>query len=115
MYNPYSYMNPVTVPHVSSMEEARSYIIPNNSSILLLDSNQPYVYLKVTDQIGQSQVTKWKITEVKEPTTSDIETRISGLEEKLDTILKRIDNGKPNTAKNAKFGPSERKSAEPTN
>jgi len=101
MYSPYSYMNPVTVPHVSSLEEARSYVIPNNSSILLLDANQPFVYLKVTDQLGQSQVSKWKITEVKEPTASDIENRISGLEQKLDALLEKVNtNGKPNAAKN---------------
>lgn len=101
MYNPYSYMNPVTVPHVSSLEEARAYIIPNNSSILLLDSNQPFVYLKVTDQVGQSQVSKWKITEVKEPTASDIETRINGLESKLDALLEKVNlNAKPNAPKN---------------
>ena len=101
MYNPYSYMNPVTVPHVASLEEARAYIIPNNSSILLLDSNQPFVYLKVTDQVGQSQVSKWKITEVKEPTASDIETRISGLESKLDMLLEKVNtNAKSNAYKN---------------
>lgn len=107
MYNPYSNpynpYNPVSVtgnnsPYQSQRQEvtkvngregANAYPLSPNSSTLLLDINQPIVYLKQSDGAGYCTINAYTISPVKEECvnnitdTNDLEKRIKRLEDML--------------------------------
>lgn len=94
MYNPYTMQFPypqysqssIGIPHVKGMNEAQSYNLPSNSSILLLDETAPIVYLVKTDSACYKTVTPYTITEYKPKPIPDMESllnRIELLERKL--------------------------------
>ena len=63
---------------------ARAYQMAPNSSVLLLDENNPVIYLKQSDGAGYSTLTSYKISPCepeKQINTNDLEKRISRLEE----------------------------------
>lgn len=109
MYNNYSnflnnpYTNPYTlgsvsginspyqtqrqeIPKVNGMEGANAFPLPANSSILLLDINNPVVYLKQSDGGGFCSVTPYSITLMEQQNqntstdTTELERRITRLE-----------------------------------
>lgn len=45
-------------------EEAQAYLLPANSTILLLDRDEPKFYIKSTDAIGQSSIKTYKFEEI---------------------------------------------------
>ena len=69
---------------VNGYEGANAYQMAVNSSALLLDINNPVVYLKQTDGAGYASITAYKIEPLKETmqaTTNDLELRIKRLED----------------------------------
>lgn len=98
MYNAFSQTslyNPVTTGYgfgysqqkqeiikVNGRDSAAAYQLPPNSSALLLDSNNPIVYLKQTDGAGYGNVTAYRIEPIQaeQTATSDLENRLSRLE-----------------------------------
>ena len=106
-FNPYSaayqqnvnqyQAQPQQIIKVSGEPGARAYQMPANSSVLLLDEQQPVVWLKTTDGAGYPQLTPYKIEPFEPepvPDLKGIEARIKRLEDMLD--------GKSNTRKNEK-------------
>lgn len=60
--------------------------MPANSSILLLDEQNPIVWLKTTDGAGYPTITPYQITPYKpeeQPDYKSLETRIAKLEEMI--------------------------------
>lgn len=69
---------------VNGREGANAYQMPPNSSVLLLDVNQPVVYLKQTDGGGYANITAYRIEPLQETSqtkTNELEMRIKRLEE----------------------------------
>lgn len=106
-YNPYQptqYQNPYVygqqptiqryeITRVNGRNGADAFRMAPNSSILLMDENDPIVWLKVTDGAGYATVTPYSIAPYQPTPAVDVnslETRVSRLEEML--------NGKPDAA-----------------
>lgn len=105
-FNNYGYMPPYTPPsgagaqmplrcqviRVNSKNGADALKLAENSSILLLDENEPIVWLKTTDGAGYATVTPYAITPYQaapEVNVNDLEARIKRLE---DTINGKSDD-----------------------
>ena len=71
------------VPEVNGMNGANAYQIGVNSSVLLLDTNLPIVYLKQTDGGGYATVSAFDLVPHKDTATKTIE-------DILDHALKNI-------------------------
>lgn len=80
----YSNYQTCKVPEVNGMNGANAYQIGANSSVLLLDTNLPIVYLKQTDGGGYATVTAFDLVAHKDAETrnmEDIKSRLDRLEE----------------------------------
>lgn len=99
-YNPYSYsynqpqqMGQYTF--VNGYKGALDYVLPANSTIILMDNNEPVFYLKSTNAMGQASIKKYKFEEVIEKPMSDVSTQyvtieqFNALNEKIDALLKK--------------------------
>lgn len=79
----------VKVQNVNGIEGAKAYPLAGDSSVLLLDSNNPIVWLVQTDSAGYKTCTPYDIIPHKEtpaPTPDDFKAlseRISKIEERL--------------------------------
>lgn len=98
-YNPYGYQSMVAqsaagnqqsamyqVTRVNGRNGADAFRMAPNSSILLLDENEPIVWLKVTDGAGYATVTPYSISPYQAAAPVDVnslEERVKRLEEKL--------------------------------
>ena len=51
---------------VNGVEGAKSYIVPANQTVLLMDSEQPACYMKTANALGQGTLRYFKLTEVTE-------------------------------------------------
>ena len=51
---------------VNGLEGAKSYIVPANQTVLLMDSEQPVCYMKTANALGQGTLRYFKLTEVTE-------------------------------------------------
>ncbi len=73
------------VTEVNGINGANAYSIPPNSSVILLDSNLPIVYIKTSDGAGYATTKAYDITphEEKNINLESIETRLSKLEAKI--------------------------------
>lgn len=49
---------------VTGIEGARAFNVAPNSSVLLLDGENPVMYLKTSDSIGMQKITVYSLTEV---------------------------------------------------
>ena len=81
------------VPEVNGMNGANAYQIGVNSSVLLLDTNLPIVYLKQTDGGGYATVTAFDLVAHKDAETrnmEDIKSRLDRLEELINEQALRI-------------------------
>lgn len=73
------------VTEVNGMNGANAYAIPPNSSVILLDSNLPIVYIKTSDGAGYATTTAYDIKphEERNINLESIEERLSKLEAKM--------------------------------
>lgn len=51
---------------VNGLEGAKSYQVPANQTVLLMDSEQPVCYMKTANALGQGTLRYFKLTEVSE-------------------------------------------------
>lgn len=51
---------------VNGLEGAKSYQVPANQTVLLMDSEQPVCYMKTANALGQGTLRYFKLTEVQE-------------------------------------------------
>lgn len=88
---------------VNGLEGAKSYNLMPNQSILLMDSSNPYIYMKTTNQMGQATIRCFKLVEEKlediEVSSSPYATKndLNILSNKIDELLKQL--GGTNDAK----------------
>lgn len=104
--NSNSYFRPPAyeVVKVHGREGANAFQMGPNSSILLLDENDPIVWLAKTDVAGYKIVTPFRITPYEETPPVDISAlsaKIKQLEADI-LALKEAQNGKPNFRGNSK-------------
>ena len=99
-YNPYSSYQPQpqtqvnTYANVNGLEGARAFVVQPNTTMLLMDSNNPYIYIKSANAMGQASIQYFKITAITEdelrgnitPSTGDFVNR-----SELTDIVKRIE------------------------
>lgn len=74
------------VIRVNGRNGADTLRLAPNSSVLLLDENEPLVWLKTTDGAGYATVTPYRIAPYQQPAPVDVnalDARIRRLEEKL--------------------------------
>lgn len=91
------------IPKVNGMDGANAYPLSANSSVLLLDINNPVVYLKQSDGGGFCSVTPYGITPIEQKQnastdTTDLEKRITRLEKLYEsniTTLAELTQPKP--------------------
>lgn len=108
-YNPYPAMNygqRQEVVHVNGKAGAEAYQMPPNSSALLLDENNPLVWLVQTDGAGYKTVSPYSITPYTPASAPDygtLEERIKRLEERLN----ESDNATPKQRKRPAAEPDE--------
>ena len=103
--NPYLYNLPhYEVVNVHGREGANAFRMGPNSSILLLDENDPIVWLAKTDGAGYKTVTPFRIAPYEETPPVDISALNAKIEQlEVDILaLKEAQNGKPNYRGNAK-------------
>lgn len=84
--NPYQIPKQCVVPEVNGYKGAELYSLGANSSVLLLDSNSPIVYLKQTDSAACANITAFDLVEHKtaeQKEYENINARLSRLEKML--------------------------------
>ena len=91
MYNPnYMFNSSVRqtkIVEVNGINGATAYAIAPNSSVILLDTTAPIVYIKTTDGNGYANVAAYDLVPHKEQTTNNLEERIKRLEDLLNESL----------------------------
>ena len=107
-YTPYQQPNYTSRPiqpqnvyaFVNGLEGAKSYIVPANQTVLLMDSEQPVCYMKTANALGQGSLRYFKLTEVSE---ADVRTPITPngsksayvTKEEFESLVKRIEKLEP--------------------
>lgn len=88
--NPYNYQQMGQYTFVNGISGALDYRLPPNSTIILMDNNEPAFYLKTTNAMGQATMKKYKFEEVSEQVSSPYVTveQFNELTKKLDSIIK---------------------------
>lgn len=84
------------VPEVNGMNGANAYQIGANSSVLLLDTNLPIVYLKQTDGGGYATVSAFDLVPHKDTATKEIEDINSRLDRLEGLIREQTSNARGN-------------------
>lgn len=76
-----------TFTYVGSLDEAKRYQIQPNTNIILINSSEPYIYMKMSNMMGQTSFKAFRIEEVamdslepKPLTLSDLESLIKRIE-----------------------------------
>lgn len=81
---------------VNGLEGAKAYTMPGNASMMLMDSSNPYVYMKSTNQMGQATIRCFKLVEEKiediEVSNSPYATKndLNALSSKIDELLSQL-------------------------
>lgn len=83
---------PQQIIRVNGLEGAKAYQMTANSSALLLDEQQPIIWLKQTDGAGYPTITPYSIT----PYQAEQQVDIKSLEQRI-ARLEEIYNAKSNT------------------
>lgn len=114
MYNnPYPmYNNPfgnsftqpkMEITKVNGRNGAEAYQLAPNSSVLLLDYQEPIVWLKTTDGAGYPTITPYTITPYKPEQPTDIKT----LEQRIERLEMRLNESYSNTTNASTTTPDE--------
>lgn len=77
--------NQVQVIKVNGKNGADSYYLPPNSSVLLLDTNEPIIWFKFTDGAGYATVTPYRFEPMQEDNKQEAD-RLSALEDRIKTL-----------------------------
>lgn len=95
-YSPYGsvypnyYQQPITNQYafVNGFEGAKAFQVQPNQMVMLLDSDNPIVYKKTANSLGQCNIEAFKLVPIKEekPTNNEYV-----LKQDFDELVKRID------------------------
>lgn len=97
MFN-YPYQSVQNIIFVTEAE-ARAYILPSNSQVLLMDKDQPVFYIKTTDSLGQSTLRIFDFTERQQIATTpetaieELKAEIAALKAQLTPTKEGTNNG----------------------
>lgn len=97
-FNPYPPRQPQNVyAFVNGLEGAKSYLVPANQTVLLMDSEQPVCYMKTANALGQGTLRYFKLTEVKEADIRGPQTNTSNYvtKEEFEQLLHRLEKLEP--------------------
>lgn len=86
--NSYNFLQSQKIVQVNGYNGAEAYKMAPNSSIILMDINEPIIWLKITDGAGYPTITGYTISPL-ENRTNDIEQRIQALEDKISKIFQQ--------------------------
>lgn len=84
------------VPEVNGTNGANAYQIGANSSVLLLDTNLPIVYLKQTDGGGYATITAFDLVTHKDTATKNIEDINARLDKIEELLNEQVTNARSN-------------------
>lgn len=81
---------------VNGLEGAKAYQIMPNQTMMLMDSDNPVVYMKKSNSMGQSTLEYYKLTKITEQdikqTSQDNSNIQYALKADLDALTKRLDD-----------------------
>ena len=102
------------IEYVNGIEGAKAFMLPPNAQKLLLDSDNPFFYIKTTDQQGKPVVKRFKYIDIdaeqqaemqkQEPQPQPLYVTIQQYQEVLDTLdtlrkeLDKLKSAKPKKA-----------------
>ena len=93
MQTPPAYLPRMEIAKVAGIDSAKAFSIGPNSSAILMDMNEPLIYVIVTDASGYKTVTPFVITEQKQEAplqASDLNARFDAIDKRLDSIEERM-------------------------
>lgn len=94
--------SPASMAYVNGIEGAKAYILPPNSCILLMDSDNPMFYIKTTNAQGQGTLKYFKIEEIEDTalnkpvveTDSVTRQEFDVLKNRIEELSKIVDSNK---------------------
>lgn len=95
MFNPYQQqpinMNNNSYFNVNGFEGAKNFQIAPNQNVLLIDSLQPYLYFKSSNQMGQVSIKTYKLEELADNPEKLAQNELfKGFDERLKAIEKML-------------------------
>ena len=99
----YTPMPQMEIQKVNGEESAKAYPIGPNSSVILLDTNNPLVWVVTTDASGYKTVNPFKIEPYtpEEPiSNNDIKTILDSISTRLNVLEEKINDGNGNWQSN---------------
>ena len=102
-YNPNQYQNnnnyqqPKTNQYywVNGIASAKSYQLQPNQNVMLMDNDEPLVYMKTTDGLGKANLRIFKLVEVSEEELKQNESSKNNeyvLKSDFEALMTRVDN-----------------------
>lgn len=85
MFN-YPYQSVQNIIFVTEAE-AKAYLLPSNSQVLLMDKDAPVFYIKTTDPLGQSTLRVFDFTE---RPLQNTDTTIADLKAEIDALKAQL-------------------------
>ena len=79
---------------VNGIEGAKAFQLGANSSVMLLDAQEPIVWLKTSDGAGFSTITPYEISKVEKTENKDINLELNSRIEKLEKKVEELTNAK---------------------
>lgn len=79
---------------VNGIESAKAFQMQPNQNVMLMDNDNPLVYMKTTDGLGKSNLRFFKLVEVTEDELKQSENKPTNeyvLKRDFDELVKRID------------------------
>lgn len=64
-----------SIEYVNGLEGAKAYLIPPNSTRLLMDSDATYFYIKTSNEVGQANVRAFEYVEVTDKVGQPVKTK----------------------------------------
>ena len=97
-YNMYPYLPAQQVIQVNGKASIHTMQMAPNSSILVMDTTAPIVWLCISDGVGRVTATPYDVSKHIDPPAPDsVEARLAGIEEALKRMEAEL-HGKPNDA-----------------
>lgn len=77
----YSQPTKQEITEVYGVQGAQAYQMAPNSSVIMLDANNPVAYIKKTDGAGSASIMAYKLVPYESDNTSELEKRVRKLED----------------------------------
>lgn len=88
--------------YVNGLDGAKAYPMIANQNLMLMDSEQPICYQKISDPSGKSTLRIFRLVEITEedlkPKAPDYASDIANINKRLDDLYSLINKGDSNNA-----------------